>query len=94
MLESGHEPAVVYVTVYVPTGLEAKLIVPEVELITKPEGANVNIPPEVFIEATGSTPPVLQTVDGEYLMVASCKGITLITPTVVSEHPKEVPVTV
>ena len=55
--EPAQDPVIVYITVYVPSELELKLIVPVVELITNPEGDEVNIPPEApVIPGAGSVP--------------------------------------
>jgi hypothetical protein len=62
VLNAAHPPeaAMLYVTVYVPALLEPKVIAPVLELIERPEGVALYVPPVLPVRVTFAVPPEVQ----------------------------------
>ena len=73
---AGQKPALVYVTVYVPTVELAKLIMPVLGLITKP-GVLENVPPAGLKAGAAVAPLIWQNGDPRYASVATSRVSTV-----------------
>ena len=62
--------AILYVTVYVPPVLAARLIAPVVELMVRPAGLALYVPPAVPVRVTLAVPVALQYGDPAYVIEA------------------------